>query len=86
MYIVTQLVTKKEKTELEQTFKALDKNADGKLSKEELVEGYTKMYGDPDRAAREVELVMANVDIDRSCYIDYSGTLFITCRVRDRFH
>jgi calcium-dependent protein kinase len=73
MYIVTQLVSKKEKAEMEQTFKALDKNADGKLSQDELIEGYTQLYGDRDRALREVELVMSNVDIDRSKFIDYSG-------------
>lgn len=75
MYIVTQLVGKKEKAELQQTFTALDKNADGKLSKEELIEGYTTIYGDPKLAAKEVDQIMANVDVDHNGFIDYSEFL-----------
>jgi len=76
MYIVTQLVSKKEKAELQQTFTALDKNADGKLSREELVEGYTIIYaGNQVKAIKEVEIIMTNVDVDHNGYIDYSEFL-----------
>ena len=76
MYIVTQLVSKKEKSELQQTFMALDKNADGKLSREELVEGYTVIYaGNREKAIKEVEVIMSNVDVDHNGYIDYSEFL-----------
>ena len=75
MYIVTQLVGKKEKEDLQQTFMSLDKNADGKLSREELVAGYTNMYGDADKAEKEVDLIMTNVDADHNGYIDYSEFL-----------
>ena len=74
MYIVTQLLSKKERDELQQTFMALDKNADGKLSREELVEGYTTIYGDVERASKEVDTIMDKVDVDHNGYIDYSGT------------
>lgn len=77
MYIVTQLMSKGEKEKLQQTFMALDKNADGKLSREELIQGYTEMYMDPDQAVKEVDNIMKNVDVDRNGYIDYSGTLYI---------
>jgi len=73
MYIVTQLMNKKEKDELQQTFMALDKNADGKLSREELVEGYTTIYGSKDQAIKEVDALMNKVDVDHNGYIDYSG-------------
>ena len=39
-FIVCNLSTKKEQEELYKSFKALDKNGDGKISKEELFEGY----------------------------------------------
>ncbi len=52
---------------------ALDKNADGKLSRDELVEGYSTIYGDRERAVREVEVIMEKVDVDHNGYIDYSG-------------
>ena len=51
---------------------ALDKNADGKLSREELVEGYTKMCGSQEQAEKEVDIIMANVDVDHNGFIDYS--------------
>ncbi len=73
MYIVTQLLTKKERDELQQTFMALDKNADGKLSRDELIEGYATLYGDRERAMKEVDAIMRKVDVDHNGYIDYSG-------------
>jgi calcium-dependent protein kinase len=38
---VSQLASKEEMNELHKAFKALDKNSDGKLSRAELIEGYT---------------------------------------------
>ena len=86
MYIVTQLLSKKEKEELQQTFVALDKNADGKLSRDELIEGYTTIYGNKEQAVQEVDAIMAKADVDHSGYIDYSGSRFLMCRVLDRLH
>ena len=73
MYIVTQLMGKKEKEKLQQTFIALDTNADGKLSEEELIKGYTQLYGNEEQAKTEVASIMKNVDIDHNGFIDYSG-------------
>ena len=39
-FIGSQLVSKKEREELASVFKSLDKNSDGKLSKQEVKEGY----------------------------------------------
>ena len=76
MFIVSQLMTKKEKEELAEIFTALDKNGDGKLTPDELLEGYTKLYGNKERAEGEVKYLMANADADNSGYIDYSGNLY----------
>jgi len=75
MYIATQLMDKKEKDSLQQTFMALDKNHDGKLSQEELMEGYTNIYGNSELAKQEVDTIMKNVDADNNGYIDYSEFL-----------
>jgi calcium-dependent protein kinase len=51
----------------------LDKNSDGKLSRDELVEGYRKIYGE--LAEEEVDKILARVDANGSGEIDYSGNL-----------
>lgn len=73
MYIVTHLMSKEEQQELERTFKALDENGDGRLSREELIKGYTKLYDSEQRAKEEVETLLQKVDADSSGSIDYSG-------------
>lgn len=76
MYIVSQLMTKKEKDELGKIFFSLDKNGDGALTREELLEGYEKLYKNKERAMAEVNDLMANADVDQNGIIDYSGTFF----------
>ena len=73
MYIATQLMSKKEKEELQKTFVALDKNADGKLSTEELITGYIQLLGNREQAEKEVKSIMEQADIDHNGFIDYSG-------------
>lgn len=45
-FIVCQLSTKKEQEDLLKTFKAFDKNGNGTISQDELLEGYRELYGD----------------------------------------
>jgi Ca2+-binding EF-hand superfamily protein len=40
------LAQKDDLVELQKAFKALDKNSDGKLTKDELVEGYRTIFGE----------------------------------------
>ena len=44
MFIVTQVQSSKEKEELLKQFKAFDKNNDGTLSREEIIEGINLIY------------------------------------------
>ncbi len=74
MYIVCQLMNNREKDDLRAIFMKLDTNGDGTLTKKELLEGYTKFYGNPERARAEVDDLMANADIDNNGSIDYSGS------------
>jgi len=73
MFMATQLASNKEKDEMAQIFLKLDKDGDGTLSRDELLEGYTKLYGSRERAAAEVDILMKNADVDGSGTIDYSG-------------
>lgn len=59
--------------DLQKAFKALDVNSDGKLSRDELIEGYKKIYGE--LAESEVDKILARVDTNGSGEIDYSGNI-----------
>jgi len=54
----------------------LDVNHDGKLSRQELVDGYRKIYGE--FAEEEVDKIMRLADIDGSGEIDYSEWVMAT--------
>lgn len=70
-FIASQLLTKSEKENLAKIFKALDKNGDGKLSKDEIYEGYENYFGKHlDR--EDIDKMFAAVDYDQSGFIDYS--------------
>jgi calcium-dependent protein kinase len=57
-------------------FKSIDKNSDGKLSRKELIEGYTQILGE--LAEDEVDRIMKIADTDGSGEIDYSEWVIAT--------
>jgi calcium-dependent protein kinase len=63
-------------SELQKAFSALDKNSDGKLSRDELIEGYTMIMGD--LAEAEVDRIMAVADADGNGEIEYSEWVVAT--------
>ena len=76
-FIASQLLTKSEKDNLSKIFKAIDKNGDGKLSMEEIMDGYDQFFGKTmDRD--ELEKMFKSVDIDNSGFIDYSEFVIAT--------
>ena len=70
--MVNFLVSREEKSELLNQFKALDTNNDGKLSRDELISGYLKVMSQVE-AEEEVTAIMNAVDKNQSGFIDYSG-------------
>ena len=64
-------MSKSEKENLAKIFKAIDKNGDGRLSKEEIMEGYDQFFG-KNLDKKDIEKMFDAVDIDKSGYIDYS--------------
>ena len=66
------MTTKEEKNDLMKTFKMLDKNGDGKLTRDELMEGYNKTIAISDH---EIDELMRKMDNDGSGFIDYTGSL-----------
>jgi len=44
-FLASQVVTQDDRKEADKIFKKLDKNKDGILTKEELVQGYAELYG-----------------------------------------
>ena len=70
-YIASQLLSKSEKENLARIFKAIDKNGDGKLSKEEIFDGYEEFFG-KNLDKKDIEQMFDSVDIDKSGFIDYS--------------
>mmetsp|Transcript_33829 Transcript_33829/g.32943 ORF Transcript_33829/g.32943 Transcript_33829/m.32943 type:complete len:178 (-) Transcript_33829:46-579(-) len=73
-FIVCNLSTKKEQEELYKSFKTLDKNGDGKISKDELFEGYKQIYTHlpEDQIREEVDKFFKNADFDGNGELEYS--------------
>lgn len=72
-FISSQLITKDEREEMTELFKSLDIDQNGTLSREELIQGYTKLFGNSfENIESEVERIMVEVDINKSGSIDYS--------------
>ncbi len=73
-FIATQLLSAQETKELREVFREIDKNGDGKLSREELMQEYLKTMG-IEEAQTEVDRIMEKVDSDGSGFIDYTEFL-----------
>ena len=79
-FIGSALISKEESKRMYESFKSIDRNGDGKLSREELTEAYTKLMKNKQEALDEVERIMGIVDTNGSGFIDYSE--FITACIK----
>ena len=77
VFISSQIVSSQDTKELRELFKSLDENGDGKLSVEEMKNGFRHMSHviNPDEY---IEKIMKDVDTDGNGYIDYNEFLKAT--------
>ena len=69
-YMANHLVEEEELKQLNKAFKALDADNNGKLSKEELINGYKNIKGN--LSLEQLEEIFEAADADNSGEIDYS--------------
>ncbi|CAG9314706.1 unnamed protein product [Blepharisma stoltei] len=73
-FIATQCMAPQDTKGLKEIFLIIDKNGDGKLSKEDLIDQYTEILG-AEEAGREVAKIMKEVDTDKNGFVDYTEFL-----------
>jgi calcium-dependent protein kinase len=71
-YIANYLQSKENEKKLSTAFKEFDKNGDGLLERNELIEGYVKLGMAKEDAVVEVDEIMKNIDINHDGNIQYS--------------
>lgn len=78
-FIVDQLICKEDVDESRKVFLELDKNNDGKLSFEEIAEGFKKIC-ESENYENETKDIFENVDSDKNGFISYDGKIMIFLR------
>ena len=76
-FIVNQLVSKEDRADLLKEFLHWDKNKDGVLNKQEIIESYKNVYGTIDEDV--VENMIKSIDSDGNGVIDYHE--FLNCTI-----
>ena len=74
--MVQNMISKEETNKLQEVFKCLDINGDGKLQYDELLSGYEQFHGD--LAKEEVDRIFKLVDSDKTGEISFSEFLTAT--------
>jgi calcium-dependent protein kinase len=80
-FYASHLQSKTEEKRLRNLFKQFDKNGDGELSKEELIEGLAGHYDDIKKAEIEVNDMMERIDINHDGVVNY--TEFIMAQLKN---
>lgn len=70
-FFVRNLLTETELKNLQDQFKAIDKNGNGRLSRDELIEGFREIRG-TNFNEKEIDDLIKQVDLNGSGDIDYS--------------
>jgi calcium-dependent protein kinase len=78
-FIVSQLTKEKDKKDLQALFKAMDENGDGVLSKQEMLDGYRKVFGET-FDEEQVSEIFKKVDTDDNGCIDYHEFLLASMK------
>ena len=70
-YMINHLISKKDKNDLFELFRQIDTNKDGVLSREEIEEGFEKVFGEIESIST-IDQVINAMDADKSGNIDYN--------------
>lgn len=82
-YIASQELSQTEEKKLKEAFNSLDKDNNGIITKDELIEGYMKMGKSEKAAIKEADWVMRRIDINQNGAIDYNEFLMANLAARD---
>ena len=71
-YLIHHITNTEECLEASKLFSKIDINNDGKIEKNELIQGFEKFWGiSEDEAKEKVDLIFANIDTDFNGFIEY---------------
>jgi len=74
-YFATVQLMPQEQKQLQEVFASFDIDHDGKLTEEDLLKCYQKIYGSTGRAKIEADLIMKHLDLKRKGYINFTGLI-----------
>ncbi|KAL7068193.1 putative calcium-dependent protein kinase [Cryptosporidium serpentis] len=78
LFMATKLTTQDETKQLTEIFRHIDKNGDGQLDRQELIDGYAQLLGsemaifDRRQIENEVDGILEAADFDKNGYIEFS--------------
>jgi len=82
-FIVHQMSTNDTAKELRELFKAMDSSGDGRLTIQELKDGYVKYFKNFSLSEEEFEEMMATLDSDQSGFIEYEEFLRASMKIEN---
>ena len=80
-YITSQQMSKVEEAKIREIFNSFDKDKNGQLTKQELIDVLRYMHGDCKRIYKEAEEIFKNIDLDNNGTIEYNGNVINNNRV-----
>eukprot|EP00826_Nyctotherus_ovalis_P016292 TRINITY_DN1470_c0_g1_i7.p1 TRINITY_DN1470_c0_g1~~TRINITY_DN1470_c0_g1_i7.p1 ORF type:complete len:208 (-),score=55.88 TRINITY_DN1470_c0_g1_i7:13-636(-) len=83
LHIASRLQSERRTKELKEIFQKMDKNGDGMLDKNELVEGYIQAGKEQKKANKVVDQLLRRIDINNNGLIDYSEFLMANLKEED---
>ena len=81
-FIASHLTNKEEKKDLEKIFKLMDKDGNGTLDKQEVMQGYEEHFG-VQMTDEQIDNMFRAVDIDGNGSIDYTEFVMATMNERE---
>ena len=80
-YITSQQLPKAEEAKIRKIFNGFDKDRNGTLTKEEVIEMLRYVHGDSKRIYKDADEIFRNIDLDMNGTIEYNGIDYINYRI-----